>query len=266
VPALLGTVDPDDDPPGVIETAMEGSKERRVIVKPVRGIGGRDVFAVQAGRHGSVVYPGSGEPFPLETLKLADRALIQERVCQHPAMTAIYAEAVNTIRVETLLTRDREVVLLGAAVRFGRSGSRVDNVSAGGIGVGVDKHSGTLMRLGRDFGGRVFESHPDTGVSFEGYPIPHWDQVVGLLARAQGHFPFFRLLGFDVAIGVDGPLIIEVNSIPDNVGLEGSQGPILADPRVVMEFDRYGLLINGPSRALARRLRMAGGVRRAVEE
>jgi glutathione synthase/RimK-type ligase-like ATP-grasp enzyme len=41
-----------------------------------------------------------------------------------------------------------------------------------------------------------------------------WNDVLELSARAASAFPYFRLLGLDIAIGADGPVIIEVECEP----------------------------------------------------
>lgn len=257
-PRLIGCVDPGDDYLRAIREGLEKCAGRQLIAKPVRGAGGIGVLVVEE-QDGETLVLVAGERVPLAGVKITQRMILQERVQQHDGMAAIYPFALNTIRIQTLLTRDREVVVTAALARFGRNMSRVDNLCSGGIGVGVDITKGQLMRVGRDYVGREYERHPESGVRFEGYAIPRWSEAVALVKAAQTQFSYFRLLGFDVAITPVGPIIVETNPGGDNAVTEGVYGPILANPVTVLEFDRYGLLINRPTKALAARLRREAG-------
>jgi hypothetical protein len=143
-----------------------------------------------------------------------------------------------------------ELIVVGAAIRFGVQGCMIDNVSQGGVAVGIDVESGRLIREGYDFANKIHLSHPDNNIVFEGFQIPQWDSVVALAEKLQRSFPYFRLLGHDIAVTVDGPVCIEMNAAYDNVGLEMNYGPILRNDRLREEFNREGLLINGPSQQL----------------
>ena len=68
----------------------------------------------------------------------------------------------------------------------------------------------------------------------------------------QGCFPFYRLLGLDVAITNGGPVIIEINAFPDFVFMEQGSGPFLRDPLIFEEFAKYGLLYNRLQKKLGR--------------
>jgi len=254
VPKLLGCVEPGDNYQSMIRDALERCADRELVVKPVRGAGGRGVIVV-ALQHGNATAVVDSHRVPLAAVRITQRSILQERVQQHEGMASIYRPSVNTIRIQTLLTRGREAIVLGALARFGRSMSRVDNLSSGGIGVGVDFAKGELMRVGLDFASRQYQSHPESGVKFEGFAVPLWRQAVQLVQRAQAHFSSYRLLGFDVAIAASGPIIIEINPEPDNVMVEECWGPILASSKTLLEFARYGLLINQPTKALAAKLR-----------
>jgi hypothetical protein len=186
-----------------------------------------------------------------------ERSIVQDAVKQHDNLAAIYPSSLNTMRIETLLTLDGRVLILGSMVRFGRKGSKVDNLSAGGIGVGVIPDSGQLRPIGRDFRSREYDRHPDTGAVFAERSVPKWAETLDLVRRAQQSFSYFRFLGFDIAVTPDGPVIIEINPWPDNVMIEQCSGPILANPEVLLALDDYSALINEPTRRAASRLRQS---------
>ncbi len=256
VPRFLGCVDPGDDVARILGERLGGTARGALIAKPVRGTGGRDVQAVLAG-DGEPAAVAGGRRTPLAQMVIKERMILEELVVQHPDMAAIFPHSVNTVRIETLLTGDGEVLVLGCLVRFGRRLNLVDNIGAGGLGLGVRRQDGGLFPEAWDKAGNGYDRHPDTGVVFQGRKIPHWDQVLALVRRGQQAFPFYRLVGFDVALTADGPVVIEINPQPNNGTLEACSGPLLAEPSALREFQRYGLLVNAPSRALAAALEPA---------
>lgn len=58
--------------------------------------------------------------------------------------------------------------------------------------------------------GGVFYRHPETGIVFDGFQIPYFNEVKNIIIKASALFDL-PLLGWDVAITPNGPVIIEVN-------------------------------------------------------
>ena len=95
----------------------------------------------------------------------------------------------------------------------GRKGSIIDNAHAGGIVVPINKETGKMGNEGLqliDNGGGVFYKHPDTGIIFDNIQIPHYIQVKEIVTKASSLFKI-PLLGWDVALTPNGPVIIEAN-------------------------------------------------------
>ncbi|WP_331835841.1 sugar-transfer associated ATP-grasp domain-containing protein [Erysipelothrix piscisicarius] len=55
--------------------------------------------------------------------------------------------------------------------------------------------------------------HPITGTDLIGFQVPHYEQLISSIKEACLVIPQVRYMGWDVAVGVDGPEIIEGNSI-----------------------------------------------------
>lgn len=179
----------------------------------------------------------------LSDFVLKEHSVIQKYIDQHQALSEI-SPSTNTIRIVTLLTKDHNVLIIGAVLRFGIGNSYVDNISIGGIAAGIDIKHGILKSTAYDSKGRIYETHPTSGVRFDYFQIPYWHEVLDLANKIQLSFPFYKLLGSDIAITKIGPVIIELNGAHDNVGLEQKCVPILTDKSVRAEFEKYDLLIN----------------------
>lgn len=143
----------------------------------------------------------------------------EELVKQHSEINKIYSGSINTIRIDTYLDNNNNVNILTAGMRFGGGNSFVDNLSSDGFWVRINMEDGTLNKVGRrkmkTGKGTDIYKHPDTNFEFGGLKIPFFDEACALVVKFVEHIPD-RLIGWDVAISENGPIIIEGN---DNASL-----------------------------------------------
>ena len=152
--------------------------------------------------------------------------LIEERAANHRVLEAIYPDALNTVRITTVKTADGNWHLLLPYIKFGRGGSQVDNMSAGGMiaGIGEDGCLGTAhCSKSRD----RFERHPDTDAAIAGTRVPFFDEAKALALEASATFGFIATVAWDVGITPSGPVIIEGNPFWDPQGVQDRLGPFL---------------------------------------
>jgi hypothetical protein len=57
----------------------------------------------------------------------------------------------------------------------------------------------------------VYDTHPDSGVRFEGFQVPLWDELCSLMDDVAIKFLPFRNIGWDVAVTPKGVFIVEAN-------------------------------------------------------
>jgi len=190
-----------------------------IIVKPVHGAGGIDVLRLRPG-------------MPHEELDEVGEAMathafiLEEEVRQHADLSRIFPHCLNTIRIINGVLPTGEALAVSALIRFGAGLSYIDNASRGGFFVGVDLATGELSPYARrffEYGGGRFTSHPDTGFVFGGYRIPFFDEAMALTEEALRLLPS-PLVGWDVGITPEGPVLIEGNARPNLVGAELSAG------------------------------------------
>ena len=146
-------------------------------------------------------------------LILSGSFIHQECIIQHQKINKIYAHSVNTLRFDICMDNHKNCHLLGAVMRFGGGGSSIDNRSKGGFFVSIDTSSGRLLERGykqMGFGGTELFAHPDTKYVFEGFKIPYFDEAKKLAMDMSNIIPN-RLVGWDIAITPDGPIVIEGN-------------------------------------------------------
>ncbi len=250
VPDTYGSVDTYENYHQIIRDTMKDNSLNEMIVKPVRGSAGQGVVKLQ-NENGKIVVRDKFKIFSLDTFKLTEKSLLQKVVLQDPEISNIARFSINTIRVITMITSSGEIIILGSTMRFGIGDAHIDNWSAGGIAVGVDVKKGQLKAVAFDKRGAEFRQHPESNIIFEGYSIPCWSGVVALSKKVQDHFKYFKLLGMDIALSENGPVIIEINACPDFVFQEQTSGPLLEDGKTAKAFKEYGLLINKYQKRIA---------------
>lgn len=138
--------------------------------------------------------------------------IIQDKLIQHELLSKLNPKSVNTIRIVTY-RRNNKVEILASGIRIGtKKSNNVDNWAAGGLYVEV-KEDGKLTKNGFAkpiYGGKK-SIHPDTNIVFENYQLPFYDEVKKLVIAAHNRLYGIDSIGWDVAITVDGPVLIEGN-------------------------------------------------------
>jgi hypothetical protein len=180
--------------------------------KEVAGGGGRKAFTLQ-NRNGKTIVNGRDVSLPELSDSFRNEVfVIQERMIQHSEISRIYPNSINTIRLETLLKENGEIIVFDALLRLGAGGRNVDNWGLGGIVVGIDETTGRLKDWGfykPGFGGIVHEKHPETGEAFAGCPIPFFDEAVALSTKLHRSLYGLPSMGWDIAITPTGPVFLE---------------------------------------------------------
>lgn len=242
LPRQFGIISPGDNFFEIFRDIFSDHPEKKLIIKPIYGSGGDGIKLVFMEKN-EIFLKDGGKIFPISQLTLSTSNVIQEFILQHEKLSQM-SPSTNTCRIVTLLTKDNEALILGGYMRFGLEGSFVDNMCQGGVGVGININKGILKKYAYSLNNKMHLVHQTSGLPFEDFEIPFWPEIVKLVNRLQNSFPYFKMLGHDIAIGPNGPVIIEINAEPDFVALEQTYGPILADEAIVKEFKRYDLLIN----------------------
>ena len=172
---------------------------------------------------GSFTYRISADQLPLSQMALNEMYtevcgsgyLFQETIQQHPQLNVINPSCLNTMRIDTFIDKEGKVEIISAFLRMSSNNLHVDNSSVGGCLSGIDLNSGRLKKQGYSSftraGGKILTEHPISRVTFENFSIPCFEEAKSLVIRVAGMVPNLRLIGWDVGIGITGPVIIEGN-------------------------------------------------------
>jgi hypothetical protein len=151
-------------------------------------------------------------------------------VQQHRDIAVLNTTSLNTMRITTYRKLDGEILQLGAYLRMGRNGSRVDTTDAGGLHVGIDSERSVLAAdaCNKD-GSKVYQAHPDNGLLFAGRKVPGFAAARDACLAAHRHLPWLDLASWDVAIDTAGhPVMIKVDAATSIGVAQISLGPLFS--------------------------------------
>lgn len=186
--------------------------------KPLDGDGGRGVEKIFVGDNVESLYT--------EMLK-KDDGVLEETVIQHKDMDRMNPNLVQTLRFFVCKGSSETKILFSAFRTSLKNNTCIDNAHAGGAFANVDLNTGVVATnafseisvLGggddvRLVNSEGIEKHPVTGTIFKGFKIPFFEEAKALVLEISNNVDFYgrRLLGFDIAISENGPVVIEVNA------------------------------------------------------
>jgi hypothetical protein len=152
-------------------------------------------------------------------LSLSRPCLVQPRLENHPEIADLSNGALSTVRILTIQNEHGEFEPTYAVLRMAVGpNTTVDNFHAGGIAAKVDLRTGQLGSA-TDIGLRPdvgwCDVHPDTQAKILGRRLPFWPETLELATRAHAAFDDRIVIGWDIALLGDGPVVIEGNGGPD---------------------------------------------------
>ncbi len=201
--SLLGrrTLAPNPDNRDDLEQLLEQCS--RVVVKPRRGGYGSGMAVVDVARC---------DRDALRAQLQTGEYLVEEYIFQDSALRSLHPASVNTVRTVLAVSADGAVRMVAAILRCGRGDAMNDN--DWGLMAAVDVDTGIVNRPATTHFHEVFPAHPDTGVAFEGFRVPRWEELRRAARAAMRLFPGIRLVNWDWALTDDGRWIV-VEGNPD---------------------------------------------------
>lgn len=152
-----------------------------------------------------------------ESWSVGNRVVLEEKIIQTENMAAFHPSSVNMIRLTTILL-DNKVHYLDAWLRVGMNGSDIAAAAEGEIYCGVDLSTGIVDTHGYTEFGDVYEKHPNTGITFKGYKIERWNEMLEMAEELARVIPEVRYIGWDLAQTEHGWVIIEGNENGEFLG------------------------------------------------
>lgn len=175
-----------------------------------------------SGGHGVLCLEKNGEEVDAfkerikkELAKIKADFVVQKCLRQHSSMAKYNSSSINTLRIQTLYLNG--VFSVGSIIlRMGIPGNIVDNLSSGGIVVGVNK-DGFLNETGFDSKLTQYKNHGS--VVFKGERIVQIKKILEMVEDDHIHqFAVCKYIGWDIMIDEENqPICLEVNTSQNGV-------------------------------------------------
>lgn len=182
---------------------LKNNKE--FMIKPIDGLGGAGVKKIKS----NSIHNAN------EFLNKLDKnhLFLEELIVQHKKMSMLCEASVNTIRIMTFANNNKSEILY-AALRCGNGVYEVDNFHKGGMGIAIDTKTGRLKgnAINKDL--KEYKRHPVSKTYFDKFQIPFWKETMDLVKKCAKVNQNIKVVGWDVAITKNGPILVEGNRRP----------------------------------------------------
>lgn len=148
--------------------------------------------------------------------------ILQEKLNQCDFAAKFNPSSVNTCRITTLRCPwNGEVVVAKGGMRFGVAGKEVDNMTSGGVSVGLSE-IGELGPVAFSYNGMTqYDRHPSSGLEFKGHVHPYYLSMCKVIKKYAKLIPHFNVIAWDVIADADGRVkIIELNLVGQGTAVQ----------------------------------------------
>jgi hypothetical protein len=150
--------------------------------------------------------------------------LLQRRESNHGALRSLTGPTLAAQRVITMRQPGGEAKYLTGYISLPIGDVIGSNPRFGALLASIDETTGRLGP-GYDLSDirRVVEPvpvHPVTSEHVAGFHLPNWDETVDLAVEAHNTFSKIALIGWDIAVTSDGPVIIEGSGTPSGDSIQ----------------------------------------------
>lgn len=170
---------------------------------------------------------------------IKNRIFLEELVIQHPDLNVLCDKSVNTMRIMTFNDHGNpRIIWMG--LRVGNGVNSIDNFHAKGMAINIDIETGKLVGKAIDKDLNEYEEHPTSHVKFDGFQIPCFEEAKEMVLKASLESDKILVVGWDVAISENGPVIIEGNRRPgfDIVQVVSNRGRMDIIRDVMKDIDK----------------------------
>jgi hypothetical protein len=141
--------------------------------------------------------------------------ILEEAICNCDEIRRIAPSSLNTVRIVTVIDKNKELHIIAAMLRVGDGVSVIDNYCSGGMVCAIDFPSGRLKGMARNQKCETYEAHPYSNIKFDGYEVPYFRECIDLIKEIAFVEPEAKYVGWDLAITPNGIDLLEGNIPPD---------------------------------------------------
>jgi hypothetical protein len=131
--------------------------------------------------------------------------IIEEKLFNHEKLLQLSSFSLNTLRLITV-SNNNQIIIVFACIRYSSNKTKIDNWSSGGFAANVDIHTGIA-----EYGIKKNHNPKTFNNSSKGLTIPFFYESKEMVVKSHQLFSDIKSIGWDIAITMLGPKIIECN-------------------------------------------------------
>lgn len=181
-----------------------------VIAKPLKDYGG----------HGVIKIKKDGNDYSSKMTMLKSELdggkdyIIEQTLHNCEELRILAPGSLNTIRIVTVIDREKKLHVIASLLRMGNGTASTDNYHDGGMACVLDLKNGQLKGNAKGMRCVEYKKHPYSHIKFDGYKIPHINDILTTIKEIAFYEPDARYVGWDVALTPFGIEILEGNIPP----------------------------------------------------
>ncbi len=144
---------------------------------------------------------------PSKTTKM----VLEELIEQDESLAVLHRESVNAIRATAVRAKDGKIHIYHPWIKVGLGGTFAATAAGDGFDAEIDGKTGIIITDGYQENGKVYKTHPDSGITIKGFQIPKWNELVKFVDEIMNAIPDYGYVGWDIVLTPDGWCIMEGN-------------------------------------------------------
>lgn len=175
------------------------------IIKPIRNsYGGKDIYLLTRENFTGIEYEKN--------------FIVQERIVNQEDIRVLNPSSLNTMRVITYICNN-QYWTAPIALRLGATSALTDNISGGGLCIGVEDDGRLCSCAFAEEIGEKYLEHPVSKIQFGGYQLKNVDKVIHAAIECHKRTPHLVMASWDMTLNHKGePVLIEGNFTSQSVG------------------------------------------------
>lgn len=194
----------------IAEIDAFAQKYESIIAKPLEDYGGHGVMKLSKSNADYQSKLNTLEGY----LKGGKKYIVEETICNNEELKHIAPGSLNTIRIVTVIDKNKDLHIVACLLRMGNGTAITDNYHDGGMACPIDLD--TYKMRGNAYGMNCMEysQHPYSKITFDGYQLHNIDKCVEMVKEIAFMEQEARYVGWDFAITPNGIELLEGNIPP----------------------------------------------------
>jgi len=156
-----------------------------------------------------------------DEIKALPGGILEQWICQHESLSNLYPDAVHIARIHTIHDGSaKDILVYGSNLSIAYKGEIANTSLNTTLSAQVDDKTGVVTTDCYDAEFNIFREIPGSNIPIKGFQLPDWDKALDLVRQSAARIPDLRLIGWDVAFTPNGPVIVEGNTMAEQVGIQ----------------------------------------------